>query len=133
LNRVTVIGKRYLNMSCCGSRRAALNSRTSLRVTAISHNRNVASPPREAPGHVALIYSGPIPMVLASPSGQGSYELSEMEQIIAARDGDVAALLLTGWFRHTDTKRVNPAKASAPERRNHRLFHQGDDEEAQTL
>jgi hypothetical protein len=91
-------------MSCCGSRRAALNQTTGLRsapLHATASGLSVAMSPGDpaAQGQrVALTYSGPVPMVLPSPSGGRPYAMQEAGQSLTVDARDAVALLHTGLF-----------------------------------
>jgi hypothetical protein len=91
-------------MSCCGSRRAALNQTTGLRSAPLhptaSGPAGAVSPadPAAQGQRVALTYSGPVPMVLASPSGGRPYAMQEVGQALSVDARDAGALLLTGLF-----------------------------------
>lgn len=82
-------------MSCCGSRRTAAQSRsTGLRRAPVQP----APPPAPPTGGVALVYSGPVPMHLPSPSGGAPYRLTSARQRLVVAAADAAALRNTGWF-----------------------------------
>ena len=84
-------------MSCCSGRRATLTRSTGLRSVPAPAGP-VASPSASATATVMLTYSGPVPMVLASPTGAAPYALQAAGQRLGVVAGDAAALLLTGWF-----------------------------------
>jgi len=92
-------------MSCCGSRRAALNQTTGLRsaplhatASGLSVAMSSAGDPASQAQRVALTYSGPVPMVLPSPSGGRPYAMQEAGQSLTVDARDAVALLHTGLF-----------------------------------
>ena len=80
-------------MPCCGSRRAAQKRSAGLRAVA-----QQPAPPAAAAAATALRYSGPVPMLLPSPSGGRPYSIRTAGQQVAVTPADAPALLRTGWF-----------------------------------
>lgn len=81
-------------MSCCGHRRAALAHGPGLRTAPTQ-----AAPQRPArQAGATLVYRGPVPMVLPSPTGGAPYAMERVGQPVEVAAGDARALLNTGWF-----------------------------------